>query len=93
MGVGLYFHKFLILALDGGTWLDSRPERFTLLLWVTSVATEQKAAWGSESHLTFGRVNVSLARLDRIGNATIVPLVPIQTTLVGRPCTVLSVVK
>jgi hypothetical protein len=80
----------LTLTLDGGKWLASRPDRFALRLWVTSVATEQKAAWASESDRTLGRVIESLART---GNETMVPLVPVLPLLVGRLYTVLSVVK
>lgn len=80
----------MTLALDGGKWLASRPDRFTLRLWVTSVTIEQKDVWVSESHWTLGRVNEPLVRT---GNETMDPLVPIPPTLVGRLCTVLRVVK
>ena len=55
-----FYHSttfYLNLALDEGKWLASRPDRFTLRLWVISVAIEQKAAWASESDRALGRVN------------------------------------
>jgi hypothetical protein len=70
----------LTLALDGGKWLASCSDRFTLRLWVISVAIEQKAAWASESDRALGRVNYSFVRT---GNETMVPLVPILPTLDG----------